>query len=97
MRSRYSAYVLQLEDYLRKTWDPSTLPDEPIFEEDKPTKWVELKIKNTSIAPDGLSGTVEFIAIFKVNGKAHRMHEISQFVKENGSWLYVDGEFPDIK
>ncbi len=97
MRSRYSAYVLQLEDYLRKTWDPGTLPDEPIFEEDKLTQWVELKIKNTSIATDGLSGTVEFIAIFKVNGKAHRMHEISQFVKQDGSWLYVDGEFPDIK
>jgi SEC-C motif-containing protein len=26
MRSRYSAYVLGLEDYLRATWHPSTCP-----------------------------------------------------------------------
>jgi SEC-C motif-containing protein len=46
---------------------------------------------------DQLSGTVEFVAIFKVNGKAHRIHEISQFIKQDQQWFYVDGQFPDIK
>ena len=27
-------------------------------------------------------GTVEFVARYKVGGKAHRPHEISQFVRE---------------
>jgi SEC-C motif-containing protein len=27
-----------------------------------------------------------------VNGRAHRLHEVSRFVRENGKWFYVDGE-----
>lgn len=96
MRSRYSAYVLGLEDYLRTTWHPSTRPSEKIVS-DEPTQWLELKIKNGSLADDGLSATVEFIAIYKVNGKAHRLHEISSFVYEHNQWFYVDGVFPEIK
>ena len=96
MRSRYSAYVLGLEDYLRTTWHPSTCPSEKIVS-DEPTQWLELKIKNHSLADDGLSATVEFIAIYKVNGKAHRLHEISSFVYEHNQWFYVDGVFPEIK
>jgi SEC-C motif domain protein len=97
MRSRYSAYAMELEPYLLSTWHPDTRPDEPLFLEETPTKWVELKIKQSQINDDLVSGIVEFVAIFKVNGKAHRIHEISEFVKENGRWFYVDGQFPDIK
>ncbi len=97
MRSRYSAYAMELEPYLLSTWHPDTRPDEPLFLEEAPTKWVELKIKQSQINDDLVSGIVEFVAIFKVNGKAHRIHEISEFVKENGQWFYVDGQFPDIK
>jgi SEC-C motif domain protein len=35
---------------------------------------------------------VEFVARYKVNGRAHRLHEISRFVREAGKWLYVDGD-----
>jgi SEC-C motif-containing protein len=31
---------------------------------------------------------VEFVARYKVGGKAHRLHEISQFVRESGAWVY---------
>jgi SEC-C motif-containing protein len=34
-------------------------------------------------------GTVEFVARYKVGGKAHRLHEISRFVRENGQWFYL--------
>ena len=97
MRSRYSAYAMELEPYLLSTWHPDTKPDEPLFLDEAPTKWVELKIKQSQINDDQVSGIVEFVAIFKVNGKAHRIHEISDFVKENEKWFYVDGQFPDIK
>ena len=88
---------MELEPYLLSTWHPDTKPDEPLFLEEAPPKWVELKIKQSQINDDQVSGIVEFVAIFKVNGKAHRIHEISEFVKENGQWFYVDGQFPDIK
>jgi SEC-C motif-containing protein len=54
-------------------------------------------VKQFSEASDHLSATVEFVAIYKINGKAHRLHEISSFVCEGKQWLYVDGQFPKIK
>jgi SEC-C motif-containing protein len=42
---------------------------------------------------------VEFVARFKVNGRAQRLHEISNFVREETEggqrWFYVDGSFPE--
>jgi SEC-C motif-containing protein len=38
---------------------------------------------------------VEFVARYKIGGRAHRMHEVSRFVCEDGRWYYVDGDFPD--
>jgi len=35
---------------------------------------------------------VEFVARYKVNGRAHRLHEVSRFVHENERWFYVDGD-----
>ena len=96
MRSRYSAFVLKNEPYLLSTWHPSTRPQEPLFNKD-PTQWMGLTVKEFSEASDRLSATVEFVAIYKINGKAHRLHEISTFVCEGEQWLYVDGQFPKIK
>jgi SEC-C motif-containing protein len=28
-------------------------------------------------------------------GRAHRLHEISRFVREDGKWYYVDGAIVD--
>lgn len=96
MRSRYSAFVLKNESYLLSTWHPSTRPQEPLFNQD-PTQWMGLTVKHFNEASDQLSATVEFIAIYKINGKAHRLHEISDFVYQDKQWLYVDGQFPKIK
>jgi SEC-C motif-containing protein len=35
---------------------------------------------------------VEFVARFRVAGRAVRQHERSRFVLEEGRWLYVDGD-----
>ena len=96
MRSRYSAFVLKNESYLLSTWHSSTRPQEPLLNED-PTQWMGLTVKHFNEASDQLSATVEFVAIYKINGKAHRLHEISDFVYEDKQWLYVDGKFPKIK
>jgi SEC-C motif-containing protein len=96
MRSRYSAFVLKNEAYLLSTWHPSMRPQDPLFNED-PIQWMGLTVKQFSEANDRLSATVEFVAIYKINGKAHRLHEISAFVCEGEQWLYVDGQFPKIK
>ena len=91
MRSRYSAYVLHTEPYLKATWHASTRPAETIVQDDD-TKWLGLEVKKH--VPAGDEATVEFVARYKVGGRAHRLHEVSRFVREDGRWFYVDGSFP---
>ena len=91
MRSRYSAYVLKLEDYLLATWHPDTRPAALDLADDD-TIWLGLEIKRQQASGD--TAVVEFVARYKIGGRAHRLHEISRFVRENGRWFYVDGEFP---
>ena len=94
MRSRYSAYVLGLEDYLLATWHESTRPDSLDFSDAAKTKWLGLEIKRSSLI-DSHHSQVEFVARYKTGGQsAVRLHEISNFVLENGKWFYVSGVFP---
>lgn len=89
MRSRYSAFVLGLRDYLLATWHTSTRPAD--LEADPPgMKWLALDVKRTS-QQDADHATVEFVARSKLAGRAHRLHEVSRFVRE-GRWFYVDGD-----
>ncbi len=89
MRSRYAAYVLKLASYLLATWHPSTRPSS--IDLDTP-KWLGLQVRHHQETGD--TATVEFVARYKVGGKAHRLHEVSRFIREDGRWYYVDGEFP---
>ncbi len=92
MRSRYTAYVLKLEEYLLASWHTSTraaaleLADEPAL------KWLGLQIKHTEKISE-TTAKVEFVARYKIAGKAERLHEISEFVFENGRWFYVSGTY----
>jgi SEC-C motif-containing protein len=93
MRSRYSAYVRGDEAYLLATWHPSTRPAVLDLAEDTATKWLGLEITRTEAGGEqDERGSVEFVARYKVGGRAHRLHEVSRFVREEGRWYYVDGE-----
>jgi len=92
MRSRYTAYVLTREEYLWTTWHASTRPAQIGLEAGNPVQWLSLTIQRTEAGTIGDSeGVVEFVARYKVNGKAGRLQETSRFLKENGQWFYVDG------
>ncbi|MEY3630316.1 MAG: hypothetical protein RLY91_2082 [Pseudomonadota bacterium] len=88
MRSRYSAFVLQRSDYLLKTWDVSHRPAELDF--DANTKWLGLQVKMHHTI-DLEHAEVEFVARYRVQGKASRLHERSRFVCRDGRWYYLDG------
>ena len=94
MRSRYSAYVLALPNYLRATWHVNTCPSVQAVLIDVETKWQSLTIVN-SAEVDERHAVVEFIARYKWRGRAQRLHEISCFVREENKWFYVDGSFPE--
>ena len=91
MRSRYSAFVLELEDYLLVTWHPDTRPAELELDASPRPQWLGLAIKSHTPLDDN-HATVEFIARYKLNGRAFKQHETSRFERVNGRWLYVDGE-----
>lgn len=91
MRSRYSAFVLDLRDYLLATWHPTTRPA-ALPPPEPGLKWLGLEVKRSALQ-DADHGTVEFVARSKLGGRAHRLHENSRFVREDGRWYYVDGDF----
>ncbi|MFG6665642.1 YchJ family protein [Halomonas sp. HNIBRBA4712] len=87
MRSRYSAFALDLVDYLKATWHPSTRPQ--ALSPDPATQWKRLVIESAP-APKGERGTVHFKAYFFERGW-HVLEEVSRFVNESGRWYYLDG------
>ncbi|MGE8319023.1 MAG: YchJ family protein [Comamonas sp.] len=89
MRSRYTAFVRERRDYLLATWHAGTRPAELDFEPG--CKWLGLEVR-AAAATGEAAADVEFVARYRVQGRAVRLHERSHFVREDGRWYYVDGE-----
>lgn len=91
MKSRFSAYATQQVDYLMETSHPlqrKYYSKADIFNWATANEWQKLEIISFS------ENTVEFKAYFLDANKQNQMHhEFSTFIKENGSWFYVDGKF----
>ncbi|HMU99911.1 MAG TPA: YchJ family metal-binding protein [Rhodocyclaceae bacterium] len=91
MRSRYSAYVKGLTDYLLATWHPDTRPATLDLAPEQATRWLGLEVRRHDIQ-DADHATVEFVARYRIAGRGHRLRETSRFSKIAGVWLYVDGD-----
>ena len=92
MRSRYTAFTLRDEAYLLSTWHLDTRPQSLGLAQESPLpKWLGLNVLHSAMQ-DASHATVEFVARWKSGGRAHRLHELSRFVLEAGSWFYVDGD-----
>ncbi len=90
MRSRYSAFVMGLEDYLLATWHSDTRPAGLELDATPRPQWLGLAIKSHTPLDDS-HATVEFVARYKLNGRAFKLHETSRFEQVDGRWFYVDG------
>jgi SEC-C motif-containing protein len=75
--------------YLLGTWHSSQRP--ATLELEAGAKWLGLEIKQHRITGAD-TAEIEFVARFRVGGKAIRQHERSRFVREEGRWYYVDGD-----
>ena len=89
MRSRYSAFVMARADYLLATWHCSTRPASLDF--DAGAKWLGLDVREHKTTGTD-TAEVEFVARYRLDGRAVRLHERSRFVREDGRWFYVDGD-----
>ncbi len=88
MRSRFAAFVLQLPDYLTRTWHPSTRPEELDLSGNPP--WRSLTVLSSS--ETGNEGDVHFRAVYPQGGGWRYLEEKSRFVRVDGQWLYLSGE-----
>lgn len=91
MRSRFSAFVLGLGEYLTHSWARETCPDD--LDSSADASWLKLQI----VAAKGQ--TVQFKAFFtNVDFPQHPkigvsvLEECSQFIQQDGRWVYHSGE-----
>jgi SEC-C motif domain protein len=92
MRSRYTAFVLGQGSYLLDTWHSSTRPATLDLTTDT-RKWLGLDVRRHVVNPeDPDRAMVEFVARFRIDGRGHRLHEVSRFVRESGRWFYINGD-----
>lgn len=90
MRSRYSAFCLQLGEYLFSTYHPDYRGELTVLAlSEKTLDWKNLDIIKTESLID--TGFVEFKAWYLDNGELNFHHEHSNFVKDHDQWLYCDG------
>lgn len=91
MRSRYSAFAVGDADYLLRTWHPRTRPAE--LDLDTAQRWLRLEIlSRTGGGPFDTEGTVDFRALYRLDGATASLTEHSRFTRSGKAWLYVDGD-----
>ena len=94
MRSRYSAFVLGLGQYLYDTLAPNQREDFDIEEFNAShgnSKWLGLEIRKTSGGlEEDETGTVEFVARYKIDKDIIAHHELAMFKRDGKDWLFSD-------
>jgi SEC-C motif-containing protein len=96
MRSRFAAYSEARVDYIVQTTAEDKRQEinvEELQRQCKNIRYLGLKILKTELGgKNDETGTVLFHASLQI-GKSRVLHrELSTFVREEGRWVYVDGE-----
>ena len=89
MRSRYCAYATGNYDYVLQTYAAKPRAQLNILElaqSDQKTQWVHLDVVQAQ------GRQVEFKAYYRIDDALFILHERSNFVKEEGSWVYLSGQ-----
>lgn len=90
MRSRYTAFALKNVDYILKSWHPRTRPRSMSLTDD-PLTFTGLVVHEHRVTGKD-KATVEFTATYRnPDGTSATMHEKSRFLREKGTWFYLDG------
>lgn len=103
MRSRYVAYTQTNMDYIKSTHSTKTVKDldeQVAIDWSKQSDWVGLEVLSTEKGlADDQQGFVEFKAHYRDKTKQNRRdvhHEMSEFVRQDGEWVYLDGRTPEV-
>ena len=96
MRSRYSAHVLGLVDFVVATNHPSceAESEREAIAQSIDSDWQKLEVIRADPGSHTDEGFVHFKAYFSDDSQSYCLEERSRFIRENGLWFYIDGEFP---
>ncbi len=96
MRARYSAHAVGLMDFVVSTYHPScnAEKDREAIADSVNSNWKRLQVVKSDNGLTENEGYVHFKAFLEEQGKELCLEELSRFVKEDGLWFYIDGEFP---
>ena len=90
MRSRYTAFVRRDAEYIAATY--AAEHRHTVGTALEPVDWAGLEILGkTGGGPGDLTGTVAFAARYRQDGALREHRENSNFRREDGRWVYVDG------
>lgn len=96
MRSRYTAFVQSDLDHIERTYARERREkfDQAATKETAQSmEWVGLEILGTALGGvDDQTGMVEFAARYRNDGNILIHRERSNFRREDGQWVYVDGD-----
>ena len=103
MRSRYSAFALQQNDYIVQTTalgQQASLDVGAIADWSKSNQWLKLEVLNSNEKLDKNHAQVEFKAHYHDGKQTQIHHEISHFVQYQARWYFLDpttGQQPTMK
>lgn len=92
MRSRFTAFALGRHEYIRRTHASEMRTDTDVSS-DGGVEWTHLDVLEW--AEGGIkdeTGTVTFVAHYRHDGVPGIHRESSRFRRDNGNWVYVDGD-----
>ena len=96
MRSRYTAYAEHAIDYILGTCIKNEKSEIDVTQTrawSEKSRWQGLKILSVlKGGPADTEGTVEFEAAYERDGLKDVHHERARFKREDGQWLYEDGD-----
>lgn len=96
MRSRYTAYCQGDSDYILNTWAKQTRNSvslDSLNKRKSETQYLGLKIlSKVAGTRKHTEGQVEFEVTFKHLGKTQTHRELSNFIKTDDKWFYLDGD-----
>lgn len=95
MRARYSAHVKQLVDFVVKTYHPSCDAEaqRDAIADSVHSHWLSLEVMGSEDGKNNEEGFVTFQAYFEQDDEEYCLEERSRFVREDGLWYYIDGEY----
>lgn len=93
LRARYVAFCDGNMDFLAATLAPEKMEDFERAEVEASAKEAKAQfVEVRRVNDQGDVAEIEYVAYFRINNQPHAHHELGLFRRDDGKWLYVDGQ-----